>query len=190
MKNIFIGMILIFLNFNVSIGNSTINLFPNFVGYLFMLKGLRELADFSPRFTNIVPMVKVMVAYSVIVFVMYLFGITTGLAHFIVFIVGIISTVVSLYISYCIIMGAKDIETAKEQNLESVRLYKLWIVMAVASIFSFFGFLVFAVPLFAIVMIIGFIVNVIYIFAFYKTQKLFYIYNQPADKQEYMEDFT
>lgn len=175
-SNIFIGMILIFLDFNLDIDSSRIGLLPDFLGYIFMLKGLLELAEFSDRFSNISPYVKGMIVYSGIYYVMDLFGISFTLGESLNYVLGLLSTILSLYISYNIIMGIIDIETTKIQNLNSNQLYSTWKLMAVFSLITYLFVLI--IPVLAVISILASLVlGIYYLYIFYQTKNLFYEQN-------------
>ena len=172
MKSIFIGMLLVFLNFNLDINAMRIGLIPTFLGYIFMLKGLSELTEYSGQFSRVMPHTKVMIAYSAICYALDLFGISSSLGAPVSFVLGLVSTIVSLFISYGIIMGIKDIETTRVQNLNSEQLYTTWKLLAT---FSLIVYLLYLIPTLAIVcIIIGFIIGVYYLYIFSKTKNLFY----------------
>ena len=173
-------MILVFLNFNLDIGAARIGLIPSFIGYYFMLKGIKDVREFSDRFNRIIPLVKGMIVFSCITYMFDLLGVTTEVDFFYLsasdrmfFItLGLIPVVLSLYISYNIIFGIKDIEVIKEQSLNSNQLYKTWKLMAVFSILTFAGLLL--APVLGVVsIIINFGIMVYYLYIFNITRKLF-----------------
>ena len=179
MHRIFIGMIWVFINFNLDIGDMRIGLIPNFVGYYFMLKGLSEIMEFSSRFSKIMPFVKGMIVYSVITYVIDLFGGSLEIEYVntpvgLLFIsMGIISTLLSIFISYNIIMGIKDIEIIKQRDLNTNQLYSIWKLLVTFSIIT--HFFVFTHAMLAIVSIlVGFVIQIVYLFAFWKTKNLYY----------------
>jgi len=81
-SNIFIGMLLVFLNFSLNIGASKIELLPGFIGYYVMLKGLAQIEAFSGRFKKIMPYVKVMIVYAGICYAIDSSGISTEIEVF------------------------------------------------------------------------------------------------------------
>lgn len=172
MRNIFIGMILVFLNFNIDLGSSRIGLIPTFLGYVYMVKGLAELEEFSDRFSKVMPYTKVMIAYSVIIYLVELSGLWLVIARPISLLLGLVSTIVSLVISHGIIMGIKDIEAARVQNLNSERLYFTWKLLAVFSLIVYPFSIIPALQILSIA--IGFIIAVYYLSIFNKTKNLFY----------------
>ena len=172
MKSIFTGMLLVFLNFNLDINAARIGLIPTFLGYIFIARGLSELAGFSSQFSKVMPYSKGMIAYSAVCYAMDLFGISSMLGESISFALGLITTIVSLFISHGIILGIRDIETTRVQNLNSEQLYSTWKLLAV---FSLISYMLFLIPVLAIVgIIVSFIIGVYYLFVFSKTKNLFY----------------
>ena len=168
MKNIFTGMIMVFIDFHLNIGLSRIGLIPTFLGYIFIHKGLAELAEFSPWFTKLMPYCKGMIVYTIITYVLDLLGIPPGTG----IVLGIISGIVSFYISYGIIMGVMDIEKAKSQDLNSQQLYSTWKLMVISTLITH---LLLIFPVLAIPSIlIAFAISIYYLLMFNKTKKLFY----------------
>jgi hypothetical protein len=56
MKNLFIGFIFVFLDFNLNISNSKIGLIPDFIGYLIIINGLMDMSEESTRFIKVMPL--------------------------------------------------------------------------------------------------------------------------------------
>ena len=172
MKSIFTGMLLVFLNFNLDIGAMRIGFIPTFLGYISMVRGLSELAGLSSQFSRVMPFSKGMIAYSAICYAMDLLGISSLLGVPVSFTLGLITTIVSLFISHGIILGIRDIETTRAQNLNSEQLYSTWKLLAV---FSLITYMLFLVPVLAVVsIIVSFIIGIYYLFVFNKTKNLFY----------------
>lgn len=168
-------MLLLFLNLNIDIGSFRIGLIPNFLGYLFLLNGTSELSIYSYRFSKIKPCIIIMIIFSCAVYVIEFFRISAlndGLA----FVFSLILIILSLAISYNIIMGIRDIEKKEMKNLNSDKLYFAWKLLTVCS-FIIYLFL-FIKVLTIISVIIGFIVGIYYIHIFNKTKKMFYQQNR------------
>lgn len=171
MSNIFIGMLLVFLDFNLNLGNSTIGLIPDFIGYFIMMKGVIELEPESSNFTKVVPIVKGMVIYAGIIYAFDLLGISYNLG-IITYILGLISTIASLYISYHIVIGVGDIERQTSKHLNADELFRVWKIMA---IFSVVMYLLIFIPLLAIFGVItGLAVSIYYLVVFNRTKNLYY----------------
>jgi len=172
MQKIFIGMLLVFLNFNINVGASKIGLIPDFIGYFYMLKGACELWSFSRRFSEITSYITGMTGFSALCYVVDLFGISAYTNLPITLFLGLISTFLSLFISYKIIMGIKEIELNHGEDLNSGQLYSTWQISAVCSLLSFALF--FSAMLVAIGAIVAFIAKICYLYLFHKTKNLFY----------------
>ena len=197
MRKIFIGMILVFLNFDITLGPSKIGLIPSFVGYAYMYSGVMELSDYSDKFVKIAPIIKVMAICTGFIYLMDLLGFSAYFTlplgstfsdieipfAFVLFgiLLGLISMIASLYISYEIIQGIKDIESVKMKNLNSDQLLSTWKLLAVFTVLSFA--LLFIVPELALICIIlAIIVSIYYLFVFNKSKNLYY------ENDEYYEN--
>ena len=56
MTKIFVGFLFVFLNFNFTLNDTyVINLLPDFVGFILLYMGTRELLEESPRYTTAGP---------------------------------------------------------------------------------------------------------------------------------------
>ena len=171
MSKIFIGMILIFINFNIDIGTTRIGLIPSFVGYIFMLQGLAQLEGFSHRFTKIKPLAMIMLVFSIITCVLDLLGISLTAGPLFIMILGAVYMGFSLYISYNIVMGVKKIEATEDTDLKSESLFKAWSLLAVFSVLSS---MILFIPLVGVFMIvIGFVFAINYLIKFYHMKNLF-----------------
>ncbi len=107
MNNIMIGFIFVFLDFNLTFGNSKIGLIPDFIGYMVMAKGLIQMAEESLLFMKAKPYATGMAVYTGVLYFMDLSGISVLLGA-LSYILAIVSTIISLYISYNIVMGVKS----------------------------------------------------------------------------------
>lgn len=173
MRKIFIGLIFVHLDFYLNLGTSKIGLIPNFVGFIIMAGGIAELISESDRFVKIKPYITGMAVYSAILYAIDLFGISFQMG-LISIVLSIVSTIVTLYISYSIIMGIKDIETAQGRDLNSATLFSTWKLMMVFTIISFS---LYFIPMLGILaMICSAVIAIIFLFAFHKSQSLYYGY--------------
>jgi hypothetical protein len=170
MRNIFIGLLFVFLDFNLTFGASQIGLIPDFVGYILMIQGLAELQNLSPRFIKARPFALGMAVYTGILYMMDVFGIGTG--SILSFILGLISTLISLYISYNIVMGIKDIEAMDGRDLNAQGLYSVWTVLAILSLIIY---VLLIVPILNFLcMIAGLIAGIVFLVSFNRTKNLYY----------------
>lgn len=171
MKNLFIGFIFVFLNFNLSLGDSSIGLLPSFVGYFFILKGLRELEGRTPYFDKLHSATTAMLTYSAILYIFDLIGITAKLSIF-VSIFAMISVLGSLYISRSIVVGVKELETSMAYYMKGDFLFSKWKLMAFLNIVSI---LMLIVPIINLICIIAsFVANVLFLLAFNQSKNMYY----------------
>lgn len=171
MDNIFIGFILIFLDFNITIANVRIDIIPDFVGYIVMIHGLIEMANKSTRFMEAKPYAIGMAVYSGILFFIDIFSSSTSLGV-LTYIFAFMSTCISLFISYKIVMGVIDMEEKYNVNLNGNSLKSRWTAFAVINILSFVSLLI---PPFSIIfLIVGVIIFICFLFALYNSKKLYY----------------
>lgn len=161
----------VFLDFNLNIGTARIELIPDFIGYIFILQGLAELFDKSELFSKARPYAKGMAVYTAILFALDIFG-AADMLGFVGFVLGLISTVISLYISYNIVMGVKDMETTFGMQLSGDGLKSNWNLLAV---FTVAVYLLFFIPFLNILCIIaGLIIGIVFLVSFSKTKNLYY----------------
>lgn len=157
MSSIFWGFLLTFLDFNLTAGTSIIGLLPDFIGFLLIAKGLNALGTKSEFFTKALPLAKGMFVYTAILYALDLFGFAGTLGIF-GMILGMISTIVGLYISYNIVQGILDLERLYSVDLNGQTLFNLWKPLAV------FEILVYAtifVPLLGVFLLIAILITTI-----------------------------
>lgn len=177
MNKLMVGLLLVFLDFNLTINNAKIGLLPDFIGYAVMLGGLSELSGESPYFEKIRPYTIGMIIYTGVLYGMDLIGFSASPGIY-SYILAILSTVVSLYISYGIVMGVKDLEIRLHTPLNGESLYSAWIFLAVMNAVVYISLLV---PSLAILCIIAALIGAVwFLVAFNRTKNL---YNQRGDSQ-------
>lgn len=169
MNNLFIGMLLLFLNFNINIGNISIGLLPDFLGYIYILKGVKELSNESRFFSKVNPFARNMTYFTLVLYIFNLIGLKIG---YVMFILGLISSLLGLYVAYLCVKGIRDMEELNGWELKGETLYKTWQVLAVLSILS--STIAFIAGIGAIFMLIGNIILIIvYLVSFNQTKKLY-----------------
>jgi hypothetical protein len=169
-RNIFIGFLLIFLDFNLDINTCRIGLIPDFIGYIILINGLKEMTFESKCFEKIKPFVAGMGVYSSILYAMDLFGLSANLSGFGV-LLGIASTIISLYISYVIIEGVRNTEINHNADLNSASLKSTWTLMAVFQTASYVSSILPALAIICI--IVSFIVAILFLVQFNRSKNLY-----------------
>ena len=178
MNKLFFGLLLIYLNININInpGGHTLNLLPDWAGYCLLYSGLLDLAGESERFSRAKPWCLGMAVYTFVLWVLALFGpVNLGVFEWIL---GLISTVASLYILYTLVLGIGDIETNRTVSLGQPRLMKAWKVMAIA--YAAANILSILPPLAVICLIVDFVATIFFMVYFNSTRKA---YNQLSLEQ-------
>ena len=164
-------MLFIFLDINLDLGSTRIELIPDFLGYIFIIQGLAELIGESERFAKARPYAIGMCVYTALLFLMDLFGVSYDLGEAIL-ILGLVSTIISLVISYHIVMGVKDIEFSSGRQLNANELMSKWKLLAIVSILIY---ILYFMPVFNVIAILtGLVVGIVYLVAFNRTKKLYY----------------
>lgn len=170
MRNIFIGFLLIFLDFNLTINASIIGLLPDFVGYILLIKGIDELSRDTLIFSKAKPFSVGMVFYTGILYVIDLLGIKLNSSYFFTFL-GIINIAVTLYITYIIVTGVKEIEVSRGIFLNSESLRAKWKLMAIFDILTYTAIIFPALAL--IFLLVSLIAKILFLFAFNTSKKLY-----------------
>ena len=132
MGKFFWGFFFIYLNFNLSVNAHTLNILPEFVGYFLLLQGLKELDEESGVFAGGRPFAVGMAVYTGILWVGALLGIT-GTGSWLSTLLNLVSTAVSLYISWAIIQGIREMEERHEAGVNSASRVRVRQVVSVGS---------------------------------------------------------
>lgn len=123
MQNIFWGTVFLLLNVSISAGASVINLFPCFVGYILLAKGLAAFRGKSLYFEKIKPFCTIMISYELVVWTIDICALGNNVAA--VFTQGISSAAV-VFVLYHITRGIADIQKNASVDLRSETLCKHW----------------------------------------------------------------
>lgn len=171
LRNIFIGLLWVFLDFNLDLGTIRIGLIPDFVGYIFIIKGLEEMASQSTFFSKTKPFATGMLVFTSILYALDLFGLALVYNPMMGLVLGLVSTAISLYITYNIVMGVSDMEKMQERNLNGFQLYNMWKVLAILNIVMYILLFIPALGLMAFIALL--IVNIMFLVAFNKSKNLY-----------------
>lgn len=169
MNTIFVGMIFTLFNINIKLSGSSIGLLPDFVGYILIIRGLDKLAEQSTQFAKARPWAVGMAVYTGVTYGLALLGIVqSGIVQFIL---GALAQAAALTLTYWIVAGVREIETARVRDLLGQRLKSLWLYHAVVSGIAYgFG----AIPVIgAIAAVAAMITGILFLAAFYQSKKQF-----------------
>ena len=179
MKKLFWGFFFIYLNFNLNFNQHSLNVLPDFVGYILLLQGARILEDESEFFSRARPFATGMTIYSAILWIGALLGVASE-ANWITQILGIISVIVSLYISWLLIRGVQELEDRHMSDLNGGKLMSLWKGLAVVQIAGgVIGLMInlmnvgILAAVTVVLAIVGFVLIVLYLIAWNKSAAAF-----------------
>ncbi len=165
MHKLFIGLLLVFLDFNLDLGVNRIGLIPDFLGYIIMLQGLREMQDRSINFSKVIPITNLALILSIINYILDFTGFTLSNSNTIFTIpAGLVMTIISLYISYCIVQGVLDMERNMSIDLNGNKLYSAWKLVAIFSILVYPLVLVPGLNIISILLTFMFYIYFLYLF--------------------------
>lgn len=137
MSKLFVGFIFVLLDFNLNLGESVVlGLIPDFVGYIFLFRGLGELERESRHFQALRPWVIGLGGYSLVIYVLDLLGISAWL-DWIGLLLGIAYMIVCLYMVYRIVLGVQDMETTYKCDLNASRMNACWMGVAITQVLSY-----------------------------------------------------
>lgn len=167
MKNFFIGMIFIFLNFNLTFNGHIIGLLPGFVGYYFVIEGIKSFNGEIPAFEKIKQLCTIMIAVYAVVYALDLLAVSLG---FLGVVIGFAMLAANLYMSFHLTEGFLYIEKTKLIDLGAADLrekWKLFCIMMCASTVLIY------VPLVNIIAVIANAVfSILFLVQFNKTKNL------------------
>lgn len=159
MNKIFIGLLFIFFDFNFEFGASVIDIIPDFIGYIIIYMGVKELADESQIFKRAQTVAFIMCIYSIAEVWCNLLGFRS-----VFYFTTIIGMAGYLYLTYLIADGVMNLEGIYGTDLSGTRLKQAWKYLA---LFSVLTYLTFISPVLAtIFLVISFIVAIVYLVRF------------------------
>ncbi|MBQ1675534.1 MAG: hypothetical protein II069_05835 [Oscillospiraceae bacterium] len=178
MNKLFFGLLFIYLNINLNLdpGGHTLNLLPDWAGYCLLYSGLLDLAAESERFSRAKPWCLGMAVYTFVLWVLALFGpVDLGILDWAL---GLISTAISLYILYTLVVAIGDIETFRSVSIGQPKLMSAWKVMAIAYAAAY---VLSILPFLAVIcLIVSFVATIFFMVYFNNTRKA---YNQLSQAQ-------
>ena len=133
MKRIFWGFFFVFINFNLSFNAHTLNLIPTFVGYILLYQAAGELTEQSSRFKTLRPFAAAMAVYTGLLWVGELLGVAGG-DSWLDTILGLAAAVLSLIVSWNVVQAIREMETARNADLNGASVRTAWFVLLAAQI--------------------------------------------------------
>lgn len=170
MSEMFVGMLLVFLDVNVDFNNHIFDVLPDFVGYFLMMRGLEALARESRWFAKARPVAKGMVVYSAALYAVDALAVTVY-SRFLSFCLGLPAMAASLLLGYWTVSGVREMEQLQNRDLDGEKLHSMWLYMAIIQGITYTcGW----IPLVGTMgSIAALVMNICFLAAFYRTKSLY-----------------
>lgn len=140
MTYIFVGFVLILIDLTISVGKGVLDILPDFVGYILILKAMQGLAKRNPHFERGEKITRHIFWYTFVLFVADITGIflKEGIVYSIVgAALEAFAILASLALSYYIVTGVMRIEKAEKCDLKGKYLLLCWRIMAAFHVIAF-----------------------------------------------------
>lgn len=171
MGKILVGLCMVLLEFNINLEAAVIGLIPDFIGYILLVMGLKEMVSESGFFQKSIPLSEGMAVYSAVCYLLDLLGIT-GINDLLVIILGIINTACFFYILYLMIKGIEEMQTKSGKNLYTDSLNNIWLSLLVLNAGAY---LFLFIPILSLICIIsGSVATIILVWYIYKAKEEYY----------------
>ena len=170
MKDLFIGMVLVFLDVNVGLGEHIFDVLPDFVGYFLMMRNLEALSDESRWFRKARPVAMGMMVYSAVLYAVDALVVTIH-GRFVSFCLGLLGMIASLLIGYWVVTGVGELERLQNRSLEAEKLRNFWLYTVIIQAITYAcGW----IPMVGTMWVIAALVmNICFLTAFYRTMDLY-----------------
>ena len=170
MNKLFWGFFFLFLNFSVNMDASSLQLLPDWVGFILLYAACNELESESELFQKPRPFCVGLAVYTGILWLMDLLGIGANLG-ILSWILGLTATCLNLYVSMLIIDAITNMEMRRNYDLCSAYLRRVWKVVAVATIAAN---VLLIVPVVAVVCaLVAAVAGIVFLVAIHKTRKAY-----------------
>ena len=168
MNNLFWGFFLVFLNFNLHINEASLQLLPDWLGFILLFLGCCELLKESDMFQKPRPFCVGLAVYTGLLWLMDLIGISADLGV-VSWILGLAATFLNLYTSMLIIDALTNVEMRRNYDLCVAHLRKVWKVLAVTTVAAH---LLLIVPVLAVICVLVIaVVDIFFLIAVHGTRK-------------------
>lgn len=133
MNTIFLGLVLVLLDVDVTIGTATIELLPDFLGFFLILKGMTSLAG-ENKFFNLGRHMAfgLAIAYFVLFVAALMNPGTVGKVIF--WCAGLAALIGQLALMKKIVAGVRQMELDLGRDLKGERIQAMWLILVVLSI--------------------------------------------------------
>ena len=169
MSKIFIGFLFVFLNLSFKLDDThVINLLPDFIGFMLLYLGTRELREESRRYITAAPWLLVLTAYGIASWLMKLLGIDGG---WVASLLELVAAGVTYYATWLVIKGFGDIENNNRVEIGAAQSMHSWKICAILNIVAV-GLS--WVPVLSVLLMLGMVVvTILLLVSLNKTRKLY-----------------
>lgn len=169
MTKIFVGFLFVFLNFNFTLNDTyVINLLPDFVGFILLYMGTRELLEESPRYTTAGPWLLGLTAHGIASWVINLLGLNGG---WVISLLTLVAAAVTYYATWLVIKGFEDIEKNNSVGIAAAESMRSWKICAILNIVAV---ALSWVPVLSVLLLLGMVVvTIMLLVSLNKTRKLY-----------------
>ncbi len=137
MNDIFVGLILLFVNFNINLGALTVGLLPSFVGAYLIWKGARELSAESETMRELDMVLKVAIGVHAVIWVCNFFGAVYAWG-LLFWLLNVASQLMNLYILHQLTGGVEELEKIRCVDMRVEMLKRWWIAIFAFSVLNVF----------------------------------------------------
>lgn len=131
----FIGFLFIFIDWPVALLSGTLDVFPNLVGYLLILRGAQVLKPESRHFSLVMLLCAILGTVSAAELVLSLVGLLSNST--LAAILSLVMTLAFLYLSYEIYKGTKEMEARRNRPIGADKLLTAWGFLCLGSLFVY-----------------------------------------------------
>lgn len=132
-----IGMLFVLMNFSIDIGDLSINILPEFVGYLLFLSAADKLKAKSAYFDKMSGWLFVMAVYKIADYIVSMLNINSGMTATVFFFGGIVATILGLIIQFRVFCGIDEIAYNDDVRIKSGRLFTLFKAEIVLTVLAY-----------------------------------------------------
>lgn len=161
MGYIFSGYLLVLFNFTITIENFAFDIFPDFIGYFLIYRGIKYFISVDEYFKKALPFSTFLIIYSVFYFIVHFLGFGDAIAYFMI-VMNIFSLGAMLYMTYLFLSGMKSLEQKYKKEFNAISTYNVFTILAVFEILSYV--VAFFDVLFATIMLLATIITAIVFF--------------------------
>lgn len=130
MDRIFFGMLFVLLDIEWNIGDRTIGLLPDWLGYWWLFRGFWELEDEWDGFRKWRNPALGLGVYSLVLYILDLLVLTVR-QEFLLWAAGLIAAAAAAVMARVVVQGVGHLENSYGQDLQGRKLGNLWVYLAV-----------------------------------------------------------